>query len=207
MTKPAVDLEKLRAYLRHMDAGDIYVFFDRALDELTPLALARVVKDYIDLDTMLSPGNSPQSLLAEMLSFHGAALRGDFYEAFDVNSRNYTEKSKGTSAFHAKFDRLLRRCLEAPRQGNERDVRQALELLFDLMRQIDKGQGDIVFYGDEGGSWQLAVQWPAVFEVWCPCLAATSDPDEYADAVEELTAGFGRHDRGKLLEIARRWAT
>ena len=55
-----------------------------------------------------------------MRKFHDASLRHEYYESFDVNSKNYMEKSKGTEAFLAEFDRLIGRCVRATAKGPRR---------------------------------------------------------------------------------------
>ena len=55
-----------------------------------------------------------------------------------MNSRNCTDKSQGTDAFIAEFDRLMARCVQAVAEGSQETVRGAFELLFSLLRHIDE---------------------------------------------------------------------
>ena len=48
---------------------------------------------------------------------------------------------------------------------------------------------DIVFFADEGGSWQVGVDWPKVLPALFACRAAVAEPDENARRV------IGRVDR------------
>ncbi|MSP91872.1 MAG: hypothetical protein EXR79_08760 [Myxococcales bacterium] len=207
MPQPTFDLVKLRAHLRHLPSGDLYLLLDRALGALAPEQVAQVLRDHVDVRRFQVDATPTPALLEQVHAFHAAAFRGDYYEDFAVNSRNCTQTSRGTDAFMAEYDRLLDLCLHAPRKDHERDLRTAFELLFDLLRQIDECRDDIVFFADEGGSWQVGVQWPQVFAAWCPCVAATAAPDQYVTAVEAVLRDFARHERPKLFELARQAAT
>jgi hypothetical protein len=54
------------------------------------------------------------------------------------------EKSQGTEAFIAEFNRLLGRCVRAAAAGPRPPVREAFELLFGLLRHIDEGHDDMI---------------------------------------------------------------
>jgi hypothetical protein len=71
-----VDIEKLRAALRHMSRGNLLSIANRAI-ELVPQAT-----------------RDAATLLVEVRTFHDACLRGDYYESFAVNSKNYMDTSK-----------------------------------------------------------------------------------------------------------------
>ncbi len=204
MPSKYIDLEKLRAYLRHFPAVDFVVFVDRALDELSDEGLARVLHDYVGLEEFRQSAPTEVPLLSAVEAFHADALRGTFYEDFDVNSRNYLEMSRGTQYFHATFGRLLRRCLEAERVGQEPELARAFGLLFDLMKRID-GDDRIVFYADESGSWQLCVVWPEVFQRWCPCVAATTTSAEYLAAMRDIIELLPSHRQDELAKIIDYW--
>ena len=87
----------------------------------------------------------------------------DYYEDFNVNSKNYMDKSRGTERFIAEFDRLLGTCVRAAAKGPRVPVRDAFELLLALLRRIDEDSDSIVFVADEGGAWQVGVDWSAAF--------------------------------------------
>jgi hypothetical protein len=57
-------------------------------------------------------GQEPKPLLETVSEFTEAALRGEFYEDFLVNSHNCTEKSGKTQVFEAQLDLLFDRCIE-----------------------------------------------------------------------------------------------
>ena len=84
--------------------------------------------------------------------FVEAAVAGAFYQDFRINSHNCTSKSGGTQGFEAKLDLLFDRCVEEATSSEPADVGLAYELLFDLLREIDKFEKDIVFFADEAVS-------------------------------------------------------
>jgi hypothetical protein len=55
--------------------------------------------------------------------------------------------------------RLLNLCAAAVRKGDKTEIRQAMEICFALLHHIDEGRDDILFFADEGGRWQAAVDW------------------------------------------------
>src|SRR5262249_12426443 len=95
----------------------------------------------------------------------------EYYDSFNVNSKNYMEKSKGTEAFLAEFDRLIGKCVRATAKGPRPPVREAFELLFSLLRRIDEDSDSVVFFADEGGSLagghRLARSAPSLLPVSC----------------------------------------
>jgi hypothetical protein len=74
-------------------------------------------------------------------------------------------------------------------------------------RRINEGEEGIVFFADEGGAWQVGVDWPKVLPVYFRCLSSTAAPDEYAQIVNAIGKDFARHDAPKHLSRARGAAT
>lgn len=89
-------------------------------------------------------------------------MAGRYYQSFNVNSRNYMEKSRGTETFIAEHSRLVDACLRAERAGDLETAAEELELLIGLMREIDRCERDIVFFADEAVAWQVGVLWDRV---------------------------------------------
>ncbi len=131
-------------------------------------------------------------------SFTASAERGDYYESFAVNSRTFSRKSEGTKELIRGFGELLAECVGAmPRSRPE------FELLFELVRAIDRGREDIVFFADEAGSWQLGIDWREVLPAYFVCLSATAGGEEYAREVRRTITDFADGDRTRLLRDAR----
>src|SRR5713226_8797221 len=203
-----IDRDKLRAEVRKL--GNEYVFFmlDDAI-ELLPLAkLQKIAKKCLDLKRLRPDAEKATrpSLLTDVELFEKASLAGEYYESFGVNSQNYTQKSAGTSAWIAEYLRLLDRCVINAKNSNPREVRQAMDILFGLLNHIDKGDGDVIFFADEGGSWQVGVDWARVLPVWFRLLSATAAPEEYANRITALLSCHYSYGRDKMLAIARRTA-
>lgn len=152
MTARAVDLEKLRVALRRLSRGELLMICERATELVPRARLVALVGDVVRLDelTKTKPGAVP--LLGEVRKFHEASMRGDYYESFAVNSKNFMDMSEGTEAFMAEFDRLVGKCIRAVEaQEPLAPLREAFELLFGLLRYIDECNDDVIFFADEGG--------------------------------------------------------
>ncbi|HYP75897.1 MAG TPA: hypothetical protein VER12_08085 [Polyangiaceae bacterium] len=122
--------------------------------------------------------------------FVEAALAGAFYQDFRINSHNCTSKSGGTQAFEAKLDLLFDRCVEEATSSEPADVVLAYELLFDLLREIDKFEKDIVFFADEGGIWQFNLNWKWILPPYMWCLSKTFGREELERRVEAVIEEF-----------------
>jgi hypothetical protein len=92
-------------------------------------------------------------------------------------------------------------------KSNPAEVRETMDILFDLLNHIDKGHDDVIFFADEGGSWQVGVDWDKVLPVWFKILSATAEPQEYAERITALLSCHYRYGRDKMLAIACRAAT
>jgi hypothetical protein len=177
---------------------------DEILEILPDDALQRIVGRYIALDDVRADPSAPKrSLLEEVRSFDAAARGGDYYQSFNVNSKNYMDKSAGTISFIADFLRLLDRCVAASGKSAAIDTRTSMEVLFALHRYIDECHDDVIFFADEGGAWQIAVDWQTVLPGWFRCLAKTEQPAAYARLVREAIKEFDPHARVQHLTAAR----
>lgn len=204
-----IDRDKLRTALRHLGPEYVFYMLDDAIDLLPPTKLHAVVKKYLDVSRLRPDAEkpAPASLLADVRVFERASLAGEYYESFDVNSRNCTQKSSGTIAWIAQCCRLLDRCAADAGTGNPVEVRQAIDVLFGLLDQIDECRDDIVFFADEAGSWQVGVDWETVLPAWFKVLSATTGPEEYASRVTKVVSRHYAYGRDEMLILARRTAT
>lgn len=204
-----IDRDKLRAAVRKL--GNEYVFYmlDDAIELLPPAKLHKIAKKYLDLKRLrpdVEPATTP-SLLRDVKRFEKASLGGKYYESFLVNSQNYRQQSAGTSAWIAEYRRLLDRCVLNAKKSNPAVVRQAMDILFGQLDHLDKGNDDVIFFADEGGSWQVGVDWPKVLPAWFEVLSATAEPEEYAQRIMDLLSRHYNYGLDKMLAIARRTAT
>ena len=99
--------------------------------------------------------------------------------------------------------RLLNAC--SPKQNAKSLL--PFEVLFELLRHIDSGSDDVIFFADEGGSYEVRVEWEEVLPSWFKCLSATAGPKEYARKVVEVIDEFASCESQELPAEARRVAT
>lgn len=204
-----VDRDKLRSAIRKLGSEYVFYMLDDAIDLLPQTKLHKIVKKYLDIE-QLRPNDeqvSEPSLIADVKQFEKASLNGEYYESFHVDSRNYRQQSAGTSAWIAEFGRQLVRCVVKAKRGQPMEVREAIDILFGLLDHIDECLDDVVFFADEGGSWQVGVDWPRVLPVWFKVLSATVGAAEYAKRTMSLLSRHYSYGREKMLAIAYRTGT
>jgi hypothetical protein len=204
-----IDRDKLRAKLRRL--GDEYVFcmLDDALDVLSDAQLAQFIGQYVKLEEIApddSSGTGKRSLRDAVSAFDAACRRGEYYVSFAVNSKNCMDTSSGTRSFIADCQRLFVRSLVESGEGDPTEVRFAFDTLTGLLRHIDEGHDDIVFFADEGGSWMVHVDWKKVFPAWFGCVAKTAEPEEFADLVVDAVDQFEEFAQETHLAAARKVA-
>jgi hypothetical protein len=197
-----IDRQKLRAQLRELDRGALLVLLERALDRISDTSTFEVVRDYLRPAQLPSATPAPP-LLDEVLAWSKAALAGAYYEDYLVTSSNFDLHSNSVDHFIADFDRLLARVLSSVETESAADVREMIELMIAPLRRLDEGMDDVLFFGDEGGSWQIGVNWDEVFSIYFRVLAETATPDEFAYEVHRIIDDFEHSDRPKHLERAR----
>jgi hypothetical protein len=190
-----------------MSRGKLLMVAERAIEAVPSTKLGELVGDMVRLDQLAEGKRGAAPLLEEVRKFHDASLRGEYYDSFDVNSKNFMAKSQGTEAFIAEFDRLAGKCVRAASRGPFGPVREAFELLFRLLRRIDEGNDDVIFFADEGGSWQVGVDWRTVLPAYFRSLAETASPEEFAREVDRAIEDFSDYERPRHLIAARRVAS
>ena len=207
MTERTVDRATIRAALRRLRDEDIYYILADVFEMLSLAKAEILIEGYIDLSQFQPEGQKPANLLEEIREFRQVSLRGDYYESFDVNSKNCTEISKGTRAWYFELNRLLNLCVTVVREGDKTEIRQAMEICFALLHHIDEGHDDVIFFADEGGSWQAGVDWDKVLAAYFRCISATSLPEEYANSVICIVDEFQHFARDRHFPKAKRIGT
>jgi hypothetical protein len=207
MSRRPMDLEALRRTLRHLPRGNLLIIAERAAELVAPSKLEALLGRFVDLKDFAQTSTLPVSIFDEVCRFHAEVMSGEYYEDFDVNSKNYTQMSKGTQAFIAEFDRLERRCIRAAKTEPRAAVRQSFELLFDLLGKIDQCEDEILFFAGEGGSWIIGVNWREVLPAYFRCVAETADAAEYVQIVDQVITKYCNYERPRHLKAAMRVAT
>lgn len=202
MTIRAVDLQRLRGTLRRMSRGNLLIVAERAVELVPKSKLHTLVGGFVRLGDFEATKPDAASLLEDVRRFQAASMAGEYYESFDVDSKNFMQMSKGTEAFVAEFDRLLRKCIQATDKDPRASVREAFEMLFALLRRIDEWREDIIFFADEAGSWQVGVNWWAALPAYFSCLADTASAEEFAREVDRTISDFVEYERPRHLASA-----
>ena len=200
-------LQRIRRAIRGSGNETIFFLLDDALSLLPPAKLRQLMAQYLKPEQFVSDDAVKRDLLAEVQAFQKACLAGEYYEAFDVNSKNCTQSSLGTLTWIADFRRLLFRCVEQAKKRNMAGVRLAFDILFELLDRFDDGDDRMVFFADEGGSWMVGIDWKQVLPAWFRVLAATADPADYARRFETFVDRYCNYQLTELLAEARQVAT
>jgi hypothetical protein len=201
--------EVLQRELARLKKTDLLEILALAFDALPQTRHDAVFGEHVDLAVLVAKPRksiSGQRLLQTVQQFHSDSLKRRYYEGFNVNSRNFMEKSEATRQWVREVNKLFEQCVTAANKGHHRQTREAMDLLFDLLHRVDDGE-DFVFFADEQGSWQVGVEFEEVFPVYFAALAATADPPAFADRALELISMFERHNQDRHLRSARKAAT
>ena len=207
MSGGKLDLQRIRRAIRGSGNETIFFLLDDALSLLPPAKLRQLLAQYMKPEQFVSDVAVKQDILAEVQAFQKACLAGEYYEAFDVNSKNCTQSSLGTLAWIADFRRLLFNCVEQSKKRNGSNLRRAFDILFDLLNRFDDADDRMVFFADEGGSWMVGIDWNQVLPACFRVLAATADPAKYARRFETFVGRHCNFQRAELLAEARQIAT
>jgi hypothetical protein len=175
-----------------------------AVELLPPARLHALAGQYLDLRRLRPERKKARAnLLADVKAFEHASLAGDFYESFEVNSKNFMEQSRGTTCWIAEFRRLLGRCVKQAQKGDGAETCQAFGILFGLLERLD----DIVFFADEEGAWLVGVDGKTVLPPWFKVLSATAQADEYTRRIIGLLERHCGDETDRMLVVARKIAT
>jgi hypothetical protein len=154
----AIDRDKLRAAVRKLGHEYVFYMLDDAIDLLPPAKLHKIAGMYLDLKMLRPDGDTERkaNLLADVKAFETASRAGEYYQSFDVDSKNCTEQSMGTTAWIAGCRRLLGRCVAEEKKADPAEVRGAFDILFGLLDYIDECNDDVIFLDRDLGAAQSA---------------------------------------------------
>ena len=202
----AIDLAAVRRELRTLTRGNLLILAERATQRLSTPQLRALLADVMPLHDVDSTASTAASLSDEVAQFHAASMGGQFYEACPIGAKGDACTSRATDAFIAEFDRLIRQCIRAAPTAPPQTVRDAFERLFNLLRHLDKGNDDLLFFADDGGSLDIGVDWHAVFPVYFRCVAQTTSADVFREVVDQVIRAFASAQRPHHVRTAGRAA-
>ena len=202
-----LDREKIRAWVhRYLGGLEVRILLDRAIGLVSDEDFPELMADYAD-KSLMADENTDYDLLASIGTFFKESMDGRYYEEFDVNSRNCTTFSRGTEVFIAIHTRFVEECLSRAEDGDIEVATEGLTMLIELMREIDRWQREIIFFGDEAGSWQVGVLWERVLPVWFQGISKKMDADTWAETVVIAIDEFARYCKDVLLQQAKEIGT
>lgn len=204
--KNTIDRDKIRTSLRSLHPIELLGLFDKALDYVPKTKLPELINGYINLESVQASPPGAKALLSEIEQFEKASWKGKYYDSFNVNSQNYMEQSSGTKTWIKECERLFNQCISKSKQYPADDIQQAMETLFKLLNALDEGE-EIVFFADEGGSWQVYLEWKKVLSTYFQCLSTTSKADDYAKKAIAVINDFVHYDKKKFITLARKNTT
>ena len=213
MTERLIDFTAVRAELRALNRGGLLIIAKRAIELMPATQLSVLLGDFVRLTARPSEGgNATVSPLDEVREFYDAAMAGEYYEHVEIGGESRPQQSRGTDAFIAEFDRLVRKCVRAAEDDIEQvapenfwqEVGNCFELLFALLRHIDEGNDDVLAFSDDGSSLDVGVNWRVVLPAYFECLAETeaTSPEEFARAVDQVISDFAERDRPRYMDAA-----
>lgn len=204
-----IDIQILRKKIRtNLETEELLSLLDRAVELIPQERLPELIVNFFDLDSLsLVDETSNQFLIDEVRNFYEESIAGIYYEDFRVNSRNFMDSSRGTINFIAEFRRLMQRCIDESESGNSVQVLEAFDLLINLLDEIDQCRDDIIFFADEGGAWQVGVDWNRVLPCYFRPLAVVAKPKEYAQRAIELVKEHADYQSDQCLQEALKIAT
>lgn len=208
MTDPLIDFTAVRTELRALNRGSLLIIAERALELMPAAQLSTLLGDFVRLKARTAgAGNAPVSLLDEVRAFYRAAMAGKYYEAVAINNQGRQIQSESTDAFIADFGRLLRDFVRASDNLVDSTATVGFELLFGLLRHIDEGNDNVLFFADDDGISTIGINWRTTLPAYISSLARTSLPDEFGHTVDATIEDFAREDRPYYLTVARNAAS
>jgi len=206
MAEPLVDRDKFRAALRTLRPEDLFHMLDEAIELLPQDELLGLAKPYLNVSTLMEDGNPKEDLFMEVKAFEKRSLGGEYFEPFDVNWKNCSAQSMGTTAWIAEYGRFLKRCVAEENLGDPAALRESFDILFGLVDLIDEGSDEVLFFADDGGSWEFGEDWNEILPPWFRVLSATAAPEEFAERVFAILNARSPFGRDKMLAAAHKTA-
>lgn len=204
-----IDREELRKSIQKLDDDEVFFMLMDAIPLLPESKLRKLAGQYINLTTVFRTVEAPreENLLRKVSAFKKKSLAGKYYKSFSVNSKNYREMSAGTEAWIAENRKLTDLCVQNANTGDPTEIGQAFEILFGLLDHMDNNPDEIIFFADEGGSWQVGVDWKNALPAYFTVLSKSAEPAEFARRIVTLLETHYKFDSFTMLATAKKIAT
>ncbi len=198
-----IDKDQLFAILKRRKKSDLLEILGRAFDEMSPKVQRAVFLELIQKSRPARlDGPSP---LEDVEEFHRDSLAGQYYEPFDINSKNFTNVPEGTDEWCDRIADLLKQATQLTSQGDHDWAVKCFDMLFDLIGKMEYGE-EIVF-ADEMGSWMIPIDEKDWIPAYMTSLAATAEPAEFAaKALPVISRDSGHSFSGRAYTSARKAA-
>ena len=121
---------------------------------------------------------SGKKILKEVEEFYENSIEGDYYEVFDINSKNFSHIPEETEEWFEKLDDLLSLSTELASKNENDFAVQCFSILYKLIGKMESGE-EIVF-ADELGGWMIPGDEKVYIQAYLTASAKISTPEEYA---------------------------
>lgn len=182
MPRVPIDRERLRNALEDQSPRDLLEIALALFDQVPKTRRAAALGPWISVPEIRVQALRPSGVLEEVRLLHDRSLLGAYFESFRVDSKNYMDKSEGTRRFIKDYVRLAEATAVVATAGAHEEACEAFALLADLYARIDDCE-DIIFLADEHGAFQVGASWHQLLPAWFAALAATCDPEAFAEQV------------------------
>ena len=120
MARRRIDWEVLEPALRKLRKDDILQVLHDAYRVLPASRVVSVFGAHVDFMALESPPRNAKSaassrLLKTVEKFHRESLQGQYYEPFNVNSKNFMDTSQGTELWINECNQLFDKCVQSLR--------------------------------------------------------------------------------------------
>ena len=145
MARRRIGWQVLEPALRKLRKDDLLQVLHDAYQELPASRVVSVFGVYVDLLALESPltsakGAAPGRLVKAVERFHTDSLAGQYYESFNVNSKNFMDTSEGTDLWISECNHLFDDCVQLSAKGyicrNQRII--ALLTLLRIFQQFSQ---------------------------------------------------------------------
>src|SRR3954453_9968010 len=131
------------------------------------------------------------ALVEEVAEFDRDSRARQYYQSFNINSKNFNHIPDKTDEWFDRLGDLLTETSKLTRQGDHATAVACFDRLYALIETME--DGDSIVFAHELGSWMIPVEEKEWVADYLTSLAATTTPDEFAAKVIPLI----RRDSGQ----------